>query len=345
MAKPLVSVVMPVFNAARFLETALKSILGQTFTDFELIVIDDGSTDISSEILANYQKMDARIHLYTQSNRGLAYTLNQGLSRANGDFIARMDADDISLPHRLERQITYMLQHPEVDICGSWVKTICNANNHVTFYSTSHDAIQCELLFRSAFAHPATFIRRTLIESSEFYYDINYAHCEDYDLWSRLIGKYRGANLPAVLLSYRHTSEQISSRFSTQQLEGIKQIQKRQLFALGLIPTDKELELHFNLSQFKFEATELFVEDVEHWLIKLKQANTRANIYSYSALSHTLLFYWYNVCKFAAKASGCWIIPIFLRSPLITFNSVIQRSYIKYQEKRFSLKSEEYNWQ
>src|SRR5215831_13102998 len=121
---PCVSVVLPVYNGEKYLAEALDSILQQTFNDYELIVIDDGSTDRSSAIIESYVKKDRRVIVHRQDNCGLIMSLNQGSSLARGKYIARMDADDVSLPQRLEKQLDYLEQRPDIGLLGTWIQDI-----------------------------------------------------------------------------------------------------------------------------------------------------------------------------------------------------------------------------
>src|SRR4051812_26679567 len=123
-ASPTVSVLMAVYNGEQYLREAVNSILSQTFKDFEFIIIDDGSTDRSPELLASYARADSRVKLISRPNKGLTKSLNEGLHAARGEFVARMDGDDISLPERFERQVSYLREHPEVVLVGSRVEFI-----------------------------------------------------------------------------------------------------------------------------------------------------------------------------------------------------------------------------
>jgi len=135
--KPTVSVLMPVFNGEQFLRPAMNSILNQTFTDFEFIIVDDGSTDHSREILNSYT--DSRVRLIcNESNIGLTDSLNRGLEAASGNYIARMDQDDISLPERLAKQVAFMDSHPEVGVCGTWAKDIDQTDSTTPGHSSDN---------------------------------------------------------------------------------------------------------------------------------------------------------------------------------------------------------------
>lgn len=222
--KPLISVVLPVYNGESFLVEAIDSILAQSVTDFELIVMDDGSSDGSPEILRNYQQKDPRVRVFTHENQGLTNTLNKALELAEGQWIARMDQDDIALPFRFERQLDY-LAHSKADLVGSWVKRFGSSDQRTVRLPESEAAIKMEMLFGSPFAHPTVMMSAEL--ARQLRYDISCDKAEDYDLWVRAaIAGWRMANVPEVLLLYRVHAAQISTAASNRQMalsQGIKQ--------------------------------------------------------------------------------------------------------------------------
>jgi glycosyltransferase involved in cell wall biosynthesis len=207
---PLISVVLPVYNGEQYLDEAINSILAQTFTDFELIIIDDGSTDGSLAVLQKYQGLDARIRLLARENRSLATTLNDAINIARGAWIARMDQDDIAFPHRFERQIEW-LGKTGADITGSWVQRFGTSDKRVVRLQPSDEAIKMEMLFCSPFAHPTVMMRTEL--ASRLRYDSAWEKAEDYDLWERAAeAGWKMTNVPEVLLLYRVHATQISSK-------------------------------------------------------------------------------------------------------------------------------------
>jgi glycosyltransferase involved in cell wall biosynthesis len=209
---PCVSVVMPVYNGEKYLAEALDSILQQTFNDYELIVIDDGSTDRSSAIIESYVKKDRRVIVHRQDNCGLIMSLNQGCSLARGKYIARMDADDVSLPQRLEKQLDYLEQRPDIGLLGTWIQDIGPNGEPGPIWPlpTTPASIRWFLMFGNCIAHPSVMGRRELIQSLG--YRSEAAHVEDYDLWIRMSAVSRVANLPEVLVKYRVLNQSVSSQ-------------------------------------------------------------------------------------------------------------------------------------
>lgn len=203
MSVPLVSVVMSVFNGELYLREAVESILRQSFRDFEFIIIDDGSTDKSGGILDAFQSTDARVRVFHQENRGLIGSLNRGCGLALGKYIARMDADDIAVGDRLQRQIAFMETHPEVAVLGGAVEFIDQTGKTlgIAQYPCHNREIQRALLDSNVMWHPSVLIRKTAFVAADGYRNVTDA--EDYDLWLRIADRFRLANLNAVLLRYR----------------------------------------------------------------------------------------------------------------------------------------------
>lgn len=208
--EPLISVVLPVYNGEKYLVEAIDSILAQTFVDFELIMIDDGSTDGSYRTLQEYENRDARIRVFTRENRGLVSTLNEGIDLARGSWIARMDQDDIALPQRFERQLQW-LEQTGADICGSWVQRFGTSDKRVVRLHQADEVIKTELMFSSPFVHPSVMMCAELVKHLR--YDGACEKAEDYDLWVRAAeAGWRMTNVPEVLLRYRVHPEQISTK-------------------------------------------------------------------------------------------------------------------------------------
>jgi glycosyltransferase involved in cell wall biosynthesis len=197
MNKPLVSVILPVFNAGRLLSEAIESILNQTLQDIEIIIINDGSTDGSLGIIKKFAEKDKRIIVISHRNKGLVPVLNEALEMARGEFIARQDADDISLPFRLEKQITFLQKNPKVGLVGTNMAVINNegkrVNRKIAYvdFLTQPDDLKLAEIFSNQFAHGSIVIRRETIGDER--YDHDYKYAEDYDFWSRLSRRSKAA--------------------------------------------------------------------------------------------------------------------------------------------------------
>lgn len=206
-SKVFVSVVMSVYNGEKYLAKAIESILNQTYKNFEFIIIDDGSTDKSLEIIEKYQNLDARIILITRENKGLVASLNEGIQKAKGEYIARMDADDICLPNRIEEQLEYM-KNNQLDLCGSWVQTFDEKNKlSIWQFPENHNDIVFRSFFICSFAHPSVIIKSTVFEKLRYENEV----AEDYRLWCDILSNgYKAGNIPKVLLKYRLHDNQIT---------------------------------------------------------------------------------------------------------------------------------------
>ncbi len=216
---PPITVVMPVYNAERYLARALESVLGQSFGEFELIVIDDGSTDSSLSLLKRYERHDLRLRLLSRENRGLVATLNEGLELARGEFVARMDADDLSLPRRFEQQIAFMDANPEVVCLGGYYDLIDWRGRLLTTMTppTDHTGIENEMLAgHTPICHPSAMVRREAL-SRVGNYDPEMMLAEDLDLWLRLGEIGAMANLPVSIVRYRLHDHSLSEQAGLRQ--------------------------------------------------------------------------------------------------------------------------------
>lgn len=203
--RPLVSVILPVYNAEKYVREAVESVLAQTLSNFELIVINDGSTDGSGEILRELAANDQRIVLVDRPNRGLVSTLNEGMKLARAELIARMDADDISLPERFAEQYRRMSEAPNLGVLGSFIVLIDADGETIRQgdYPISEGDVSAFLEAGCPFAHPTVFMRKEAALAAGGYRRA-FSHAEDYDLWLRIheLG-YALSNIPKPLLKYR----------------------------------------------------------------------------------------------------------------------------------------------
>jgi len=215
---PFVSVVMAVHNGADYLQEAVNSILNQTHRNFEFIIIDDGSTDETADILRKFLKIDQRISIITQNNYGLAKSLNIGIKQAKSRYIARMDADDISLPDRFKLQLAYLETHPEISVLGGQV---CFFGKHRSNFPHSQLPQEPQLISQGLkkycqLIHPTTMFRKEAIISCGSYRPC-FSTAQDYDLWLRVDERSKLANLPDVILNYRTHTNQLSVHKLSQQ--------------------------------------------------------------------------------------------------------------------------------
>ena len=297
---PLVSVLMPVFNSENYLNETIDSILGQSFQDFELIVINDGSTDNSKIILEKYALKDVRIRVFDQENTGIIGALNKGLQLARGKYIARMDSDDVSLPNRLSRQVEYMETHPQVGACGTWIRY--HGDKEGEWQTPTDDqTIRCRLLFESVLAHPTVIMNRDILIKHNLCYRYDYQHAEDYDLWVNIAQHADLANIPEIHLLYRIHPGHIVQRHATLKIESANRIRLRQLEILGITPSPDELALHAALSMWKFDCSMQFMENTERFLLMILAANKHTQHYDPTTLLGIIQERWFALCYTNAR--------------------------------------------
>lgn len=215
---PVVSVLMPVRDGARFLGAALASILGQTFDGFELIVVDDASTDATAEIVRGHR--DSRLaYLCNETPAGLPKSLNRALDAARGEYLARMDGDDVAAPERLAAQVGFLEANPEVGVLGTACRLIdeTGAPLRTVDMPATDLAIRWRSLIGNPFLHPTVMLRRAVVEKGGLRYDESLATAQDYELWLRLLARARGANLAEPFLSLRvHAGSMSATRAADQ---------------------------------------------------------------------------------------------------------------------------------
>jgi len=231
----LVTVLMPVYNAEKYLKEAIDSILNQTYTNIEFLIINDGSTDGSEDIIYSYK--DSRIRFVKNpQNMGLIATLNKGLDLANGKYIARMDADDVSMPTRLKTQVNYMEANSDVAVCGSKIITMDDDGNelkHAPYMVTDPDRMKHFLTVDDCIVHPSVMMRTNMVQN-KFYYDPKYLHSEDYDFFLRISERHKVANLEEKLLKYRLSVGGVSRKHVDEQLRNTAEISRLALRRRGI---------------------------------------------------------------------------------------------------------------
>jgi glycosyltransferase involved in cell wall biosynthesis len=199
---PLVSIVLAAYNVAAMLPETLASLGEQTFRDYELIVINDGSKDSTLGVIEAYAAQDRRVRVLDNGeNLGFCTSLNKGLAAARGKYIARIDGDDIALPTRLAKQVAFMEANPEIVMCGTWGEKFGDASGPIVV-PTEHEILAASLLFICPFIHPSAMLRSAFLRAHGLRYKVG-NKVEDYELWSRIAGLGRVANVPEILLRYR----------------------------------------------------------------------------------------------------------------------------------------------
>jgi len=299
MTQPLITILMPVHNGAEFLAKAIDSMLHQSLGDFEFLIVDDASTDSSASIVQGYP--DPRIRLIQSRDRlKLSGALNLGLDQAKGRYIARMDADDISLPKRLERQVRFLENNPDIGLCGTWIRYF-GASTALLERPVNPEEIRAFTLLDTPFAHPSVMLRRDLMERHHLRFDGQYFPTEDFELWTRILRHTQAANLPKVLLHYRvHGSSLTGSDWSAMDEQAVRII-RAQLLLLGLDPTPDELRFHRQLAMGRLAMTKPLLDQAEVWLPRLLAANQKTHLFQPDALESLLGDLWARTCLHSAR--------------------------------------------
>ncbi len=286
---------MPVYNGGKYIAEAIESILKQTFTDFELLIINDGSTDNSEDVIKNMN--DPRIrYLKNATNLGLIRTLNIGINESGGKYIARMDQDDVSLPNRLEMQYDFMEKNQNIGISGGWAKTIGERSGNVVKKYTNPEDIKANLLFESAFIHPTVIMRKSSIISNKLYFDENFIHAEDKELWERASTFFPMANLNKFLLKYRVHGTGISHVYSEMQRKSGDKTIIRTLKRLSIDPSEQEIIIHKSTNIPKGFSQEYFLKKINKWFNKLIDENKDKKFFDDGSLLKILERRWLLIC-------------------------------------------------
>lgn len=313
---PLVSFVLPVHNGARYLEDAVRSIRRQTFHDFELLIIDDASTDGTEELAASLASQEPRIRVLRHSSRlGVSSALNEGIAMTHAPFIARMDADDICSPCRLEKQVAFLTKNPSLGLCGSWVRCFGSVRPYVLTYPCDPDTIRAYLLFGNPFSHPAVLFRRAALDRHNLRYDTAVPVAQDLELWSRCIDCFPTDNLPAPLLHYRFHPSSVSVSCSTDSLQTAMTVVGNQLLKLGLSLDSEAFSFHFNIARGGVLGGKNKLQRVEQWLSHLVRRNDTLSAYPPEGFRRACGFVWFRACLNAA-VQGPWVWATYAQSPL-----------------------------
>ena len=314
----LVSVLLPAYNAEKYLAEAIRSVLSQTYSNFEFIIINDGSTDSTESIIKSFA--DERIkYVANENNIGLIATLNKGIALAKGELLMRMDADDICLPGRMASQLTFLKNNPEVGICGcNYIEFGKGSERHVKL-SADHNEIYAKMLFNSSLVHPSLMIRMNLLKNLSVVFDSGFPHAEDYELWSRLIFNCKFSNVDEYLFKYRLHEGQITQKFKTLQTESADKVRRNILKQSGFVFSEEELRLHCLLgsSQLIRSTTELSI--LESWLRSLIKQNESLKVIAPDVFTRVIGKQWYDACGISTLGMKAFF--AYFKSDLKKFNS------------------------
>lgn len=301
MTTPIISVILPVYNCENYISKAIYSILKQTFSDFEFIIVDDASTDQTYNVLSAYKNKDSRIRIIKNDrNLKIAHSLNKGLHISRSNLIARMDADDWSYPERLERQYLYMKAHPDITVCGTNVEEYETGKKWQVV--TDSDQISAELLFKSCLYHPTVMFNKYSILNITGGYHDDMPPIEDYDLWAKLSENpaIKFSNINKVLLRYRIHPDKRKFPCTSDYNYTSDTVRLRLLKRLKIYPEVNEINLHHCLACLYMPSNPSQLRECSQWAKKLLHANTIERVYPQEAFTIVVKRHWLDLCRWSA---------------------------------------------
>ncbi len=309
---------MPVYNGSKYLDDAIKSILNQTFQNLEFVIIDDGSTDDSLNIIKSYN--DNRIRLIeNKENQGQSKTLNKGINLARGTYIARVDQDDISRSDRLEKQLEFMEKNSDIDVCGSWVE-LMGKQSDVLNLETRSEEIKISLLTNQNLAHPAVVIRKSTLIKHNLNYDPKFIIANDYDLWVRMFEYCSFANIPEPLVKHRVHHDQFSKKFGEKNSYETNKILKFLLKKIGVKTNDSSLIIYKKVF-YGYDFEDLVISEVFKNLRILRSLNLRNKTFEPDIFNEFLRLKWRRFMLSHNHKLLYWILtPLFFPKSQIFVN-------------------------
>lgn len=296
---PQISVLMPIYKGEEHLREAIDSILNQSFTDFEFVIVNDASPDRSEEIILSYK--DPRIvYKKHEQNRGLVGALNSGLEICKGKYIARMDQDDIALPNRFELQYNFMENNPDCILLGGQADII--NSKHKLEYPTTDEAIRAKLIFNTSFVHPTVMLRKAMLDEHNLKYSESYKHAEDYGFWVDLASHGKLANLPQSCLNYRRHEGQYTVVFNQDMVQMVKKIKSEYLKNNKVTLTDDDLNFLNIITERKINYSDKNqVKEIGTFLSNLPSRFKNSSI-SENAVRDLTYDIWNKTCNNRLKA-------------------------------------------
>ncbi|WP_447964663.1 glycosyltransferase family 2 protein [Nitrospira sp. Ecomares 2.1] len=316
---PKVTVFIPAYNREKYIGDAIESILAQTFTNFEILLIDDGSKDRTIEIMRSYQDSRVRI-IRNEHNLGIPKTRNKGIEQARGEFIAMLDSDDRAFPTRLEKQVNFLDAHHDFAQIGSWCRMMDEQGRplkRIKRQPIYPEDVDIQLLFRCSLSNRSIMARTKILR--EYGYRNDYPRCQDYDLHVRLAQKYKLGNLPECLVYGRIHADQITSQTVELGDEKKRAIIRHQLNVLGVPFTEEDLGPHLTLSRMRksqFTPDYDYLQWAENWLLNLQEANLQTHRYSQRAIAQAVREKWIRTCWAAWNGMGWKALKYYFHSPL-----------------------------
>ncbi len=297
MPTPILSIIIPTYNAEKFISQAIQSILDQTYNNFELIIINDASTDNTKSIIETFD--DSRIKYFeNEKNEGIVFSRNKGLKLARGEYIGMLDADDIVYPEKFKLQIDFLEKNKDFGMVGSWARFIDENGKYLTGswkLKASPKMIPSIMLFKNYFLQSAVLYRRECIGS--FSFKEGFEIGEDYLIWYEILKKWKAWNLQQYLLDYRVHEKSITQNNIEFKREKEKEVFKIILSNLKIKPSDEESELHILIREGNAIRDTKTLLSIEKWLLKIIAQNRLLKIYDTTILERIVFERWLKVCS------------------------------------------------
>lgn len=308
MKSPTLTVVMPVYNGEKNLTEAIDSVLNQTFNDFEFIIIDDGSTDKSLDIIKTYD--DKRIiFINNEKNKGIPYCRNLGLNHAKGEFLAWADCDDLNEPTRFEEQVKFLNKNKEFGICGSSMLRF-GMEKYVTPVFNDPELVKATLLFKPSIPNATAMLRLSKIKRFNIKFDESLPIAEDYDFFFRCSLHFPLTNINKILYKNRASETSIMGQYRANESKRdniLKIVNEKILIHIGIIPSESELVVHRSISSSKLFDKMEYYQKAYLWLKLLKLQNKDVGLYQENAFNRVLADQFYFISKKASQLG----LPVF----------------------------------
>lgn len=342
MDQPLVSVLMPCYNVENYIVESMRSILNQTYSNLEIIAINDCSNDETGDLLLKMATEDKRIRVIQNTeNLKLIRTLNKGITFCSGEYIARMDSDDIALPERIEKEVNFLEQNRDHDIVSSqfWAFRSESPDKRDLHHNPLHDGeLRAYMLFKSGICHPAAMIRKRVFTELGLSFGLEYLHVEDYALWSQALYKTKIANLAEPLLLYRVHKNQVSSQNEYLQIDNKKKVFAIHCKHLGLPITEDFLDIYASVAEcVPLQSSLDYIDKCETFMLSLIKLNEKSPFCDEQYLNRMLSIHWLRLC--ANSCLGLKILSKLKSSQLYVKNNYRASDiYILYMKCIFRIK-------
>jgi glycosyltransferase involved in cell wall biosynthesis len=325
---PVLSIIMLAYNAEHYVKEAIESALSQEFHNFELIVVDDGSTDNTYSIVESFRDERLKIHR-NEVNKGIVFSRNKGIALSSGRYIGMLDADDVAMPGKFRKQLEFLESNPEFGMVGSWALLIDSTGKEtgeLWKLSGEPEKIPAIMLFKNYFVQSSVVFRRSCLPS--YNYKEGYEIVEDYKLWIDIMKHSKAWNLPEYLVKYRVHGTNITHQKAMLVRENLIAVYRELLGQFGIDPTDEEIELHHMIREGRTISDPLTFRAASGWLSKLQDLNASRKIFGRKEFAEVLLNRWGKVAWMARGYDRLFFLR-FLKSKIITeyLVSRVQRNY------------------